>query len=253
MRIVRLLLWAVTLLVAGAVHATNPEPSYMISDTAQNTAPSLTITRSLVPPPGTGAQETGSVRVAERVGVEVPIDRGDGGLWVDVVINGSVHARMLIDTGSSVVILPEEVADELGLDENHGHPRRLNTIQGSVSGRLVTLDRITLGDATATEVTAVILEDLDAEAIGLLGRSFLEHFTFQIDLDRNVLTLYPRSGRSGATAAGPQEERWEVERRLEALKAEQARAWKEGKASPRYLEYLRRSVDYWAAQQARYN
>ncbi len=247
MKSVRLLLGAVSLIATGAIQAGALEPSHI------DVVREVVYTTGHAPHDDKGALPSTPVVVAGRPVVEVPIDRGDGGLWVEALINGRVTARMLVDTGSSVVILPPDVADELGLGQDDGHQRRLNTIQGTVTGRLVTLDQVQLGSARVRSVTAVILQDAQGDTIGLLGRSFLEHFTFQVDLDRNVLTLIPRaSSRDVAVDAEDRLER-AAEKRMESLQAEQARAWMDGKASPEYLEYLRRSVDYWAAQRARYN
>ncbi len=125
-------------------------------------------------------------------GLDIPIESMDGGLWITVRINERVDARLLLDTGASTVILPQQLADALDIREE-GKRRRLRTVHGEVIGRLVALDSIGLGDVLVRNVPAVILPDSGGQAIGLLGRSFLSRFIVRIDLDRSLLTLYPRA------------------------------------------------------------
>lgn len=123
--------------------------------------------------------------------VEVPLKAEVGGLWVDVRFNDQVTHTMLIDTGASVVILPGKIATLLGIHES-GVERELRTIQGTLKGRLVTLNSVKLGGAQASGVAAVVVPGDDPKVIGLLGRSFLNQFSFGVDLDRNTLILRPR-------------------------------------------------------------
>lgn len=138
----------------------------------------------------TGVEREHSM-ISTRDSVEVPLQSESGGFWVDVRLNDRLSQRMLVDTGASVIILPGRLAKSLGI-EQEGTPRQLRTVQGVVQGRLVELERVTLGGASVSGVQAVILDDHNGEAVGLLGRSFLNRFAFSVDPDRGVMALRMR-------------------------------------------------------------
>lgn len=155
-------------------------------------------------PPGQEfPQESGGspLQLGKR-SVEVPLKAEVGGLWVDVRFNDQVTHTMLIDTGASVVILPGKIATLLGIHES-GVERELRTIQGTLKGRLVTLNSVKLGGAQASGVAAVVVPGDDPKVIGLLGRSFLNQFSFGVDLDRNTLILRPRQTMARRGASSP--------------------------------------------------
>lgn len=199
--------------------------------------------------------------------VEVPLRSESGGLWVDVRLNDKVTYRMLLDTGASVVIVPGALAEDLGIHEN-GVERELRTIQGSLKGKLVTLDRIGLGTAQATDVPAVVLRG-DDQTVGLLGRSFLSRFAFGVDLDKGTLTLRPRQTSASLpplrnptqhlaratellsvpTEYGPAQF---VAHQLERLELEKVRAASDPNLKPGYLAQLDQAVDHWKSRQQLY-
>jgi clan AA aspartic protease (TIGR02281 family) len=196
---------------------------------------------SILPAPMMAQEAVSSTTTAvtARGPVEVPLTTRSGELWVDVKLNDRVTARMLLDTGASVVILPAKVATSLGLD-TQGKRQELKTLKGVVMGRWVTLDRVGLGAAAVEDVSAIVLEDGNDEAVGLLGRSFLNHFSFSIDLDRGTLTLNPR--RSGAAAMNGITPTDYLDRQLELLNQELARASHDPRASSNYIQQIQRSV-----------
>ena len=64
---------------------------------------------------------------------------------------------------------------------------------GMVAGRMVSLDTLELGDITARDVKAIILDyENDQSSDGLLGMSFLENFKFSIDTKKDELILEKR-------------------------------------------------------------
>jgi len=199
--------------------------------------------------------------------VEVPLRSESGGLWVDVRLNDKVTYRMLLDTGASVVIVPGALAEDLGIHEG-GVERELRTIQGSLKGKLVTLDRIGLGTAQATDVPAVVLRGED-QTVGLLGRSFLSRFAFGVDLDKGTLTLRPRQTSARLVpAASPTQQLAKaaqlfaapteyapaqfVANQLQRLETEKQRAAADPHLKPGYLAQLDQAVDHWKNRQQLY-
>lgn len=152
----------------------------------------------------TGIEREASL-ISARDSVEVPLQSESGGFWVDVKLNDRLQQRMLVDTGASVIILPGRLARTLGI-EQEGIPRQLRTVQGLVQGRLVELERVTLGGASVSGVQAVILDEEGGDSVGLLGRSFLNRFAFSVDPDRGVMALRLRQRSAQGSSPAQQEE-----------------------------------------------
>lgn len=102
------------------------------------------------------------------------IDRSpDGHFYAEVSINGTpVH--FLIDTGATVVALTRDDARRAGLAIS----ARMDGVvgqgaSGEVRGEYVLIDRIDLGNVSAEEMPAIVL---DAGQQSLLGQSFLQEF-----------------------------------------------------------------------------
>jgi aspartyl protease family protein len=116
----------------------------------------------------------------------IELNRADNGyFYADVQINGApVHA--LVDTGSTVIALSRNDAQNAGLATSIG----MNDVigqgaDGAVKGEEVTLDRVTLGDKTVEKIPAVVLNSGNQS---LLGQSFLSRFaSVKIEGDKMVL------------------------------------------------------------------
>lgn len=83
----------------------------------------------------------------------------------------------LIDTGASLVSLPESVAKRLGFTAaslDYSHP--VGTANGQVKGALVMLDRIEIGSVRVRNVTALVLKD-EALSTTLVGNTFLKELS----------------------------------------------------------------------------
>jgi clan AA aspartic protease (TIGR02281 family) len=117
--------------------------------------------------------------------IQVPFFRTPSGIMlVDVIINGSVRARMVFDTGAALVIISQELSQKINQDGRGGDKRvKMRTAGGEVEGRYTVIPRIELGPASRDNVQAVInpqanvFRDFD----GLLGMSFLADFQVSID------------------------------------------------------------------------
>lgn len=110
----------------------------------------------------------------------------DGHFYASVTVDG-VPARMLVDTGASVVALTGDDARAMGLywADNEVLPVAQGA-SGAVYGVHTVLPRMQVGDFAANNVPAIIIpEGLD---VSLLGQSFLGTInTVSIVNDRMVL------------------------------------------------------------------
>lgn len=123
---------------------------------------------------------------------KIDYNSSGSGIVVEAVLNKAVKAKLIVDTGATMVMITRPVADKLGLRfdaKGAGIPATL--ADGSrVSAYPVTLESVKVGGVELKAVPAAILESKkDGFADGLLGMSFLENFVVRIDAKNNQLLL----------------------------------------------------------------
>ena len=161
--------------------------------------------KSSLPPDPTGSSVVGTVSSASKRGtIHVPsasassmttpamggpwttLDRGaNGHFFADAQVNGqTVH--FLVDTGASGVALTIEDARRAGLQFSSQEFSPVGSgASGEVRGKLVSLDRVSLGGREVSNVSGVILEGGE---MSLLGQSFLSQMgTIEISGDRMTI------------------------------------------------------------------
>jgi len=102
------------------------------------------------------------------------------------VFNGKINdhnVTFIVDTGASDVVIPEDIANTLGLKK--GRARSANTANGIITVYLTRLDSIKIGAITLNNISASINPHMDSEKI-LLGMSALKHLSM---LQRNQLLI----------------------------------------------------------------
>lgn len=102
---------------------------------------------------------------------------------VPVTINGRGPVRLLLDTGASTVTLSRALAARLGINWRDGVKITATLADGqSTVGYTVLLRSVAVGDFSAANVRAIVLEQPPATGIdGLLGMSYLQRFILRID------------------------------------------------------------------------
>ena len=123
-----------------------------------------------------GAQSTGAVELHRQA---------DGHFYADVEVNGAM-LHMLVDTGATEIALSRDDAHSAGLATSIGMQEVIGRgADGDVRGEITTLDRVSLGQKTAEDIPAVVL---DSGEQSLLGQSFLSKFDHvEIEGDRMLL------------------------------------------------------------------
>jgi aspartyl protease family protein len=115
---------------------------------------------------------------------EVILQRNRQGHYVATgTINGQ-PVIFFLDTGATMVSIPERVANRLNLER--GAPMLASTANGTITTYSTQLDNIALGGIELHKVRASINPSMSSEEI-LLGMSFLKHLEFTQRGD--VLTL----------------------------------------------------------------
>ena len=171
--------------------------------------------------------------------VRVSVARAGTGMVVNVLVNGSVNAPFLVDTGATDVLIPASLARRLGIQAGpESRSKTYRTANGTVTQATAMLGSLDLGGAVVENVPASISPSME---IGLLGLSFFNHFTYHIDAAAGVLTLVPNDlAESGGILGGRSEAQWRAEyqdlrARLEAVDLEAAR---KSTSKAREIEHL---------------
>jgi aspartyl protease family protein len=91
----------------------------------------------------------------------------------------------LIDTGATLVAIPQPIADKLHLTGKY--PVSLSTANGEITGFLTRVEQISFGAFTVYDVKAVIIPDRDDDTV-LLGMNVLSRFNITQSKKRLILT-----------------------------------------------------------------
>ena len=120
---------------------------------------------------------------------------------VEVLLNDSIKANLIVDTGATMVVLSERIGRKLGIHRNSDLPTiGMSTAGGKVEAPLFILDSLKLGSAEVLNVettTNPYMGDMD----GLLGMAFLGEFKVEMDRQKWEMTLKP--------LGSPKDELWE--------------------------------------------
>ena len=115
-----------------------------------------------------------------------------GSHWVvAVLLDGKVNARMIVDTGASVIALSRAIADQLGAEAIKRGKAQVEVADGrKVTVPVLELPVVEVGQNKAEHVLAGVMPEPMGPGIdGLLGMSFLNHFGFEGDPKSGALYL----------------------------------------------------------------
>jgi len=119
-----------------------------------------------------------------------------GGITVDAVINENMSAKLLVDTGASVVTLNPSLAEKLGIDASQATEKGKAIVADGreVDAFLVRLKSLKIGQLEAKEVDAIVLSNYTPPVTpgvepvdGLLGMSFIDRYHMRVDAGRKKL------------------------------------------------------------------
>jgi hypothetical protein len=114
-------------------------------------------------------------------------------IMVDVRINRSAAARLLLDTGADRTLISPRALAAAGV----GLTRPIATgqmagVTGTDQVQYVVVDSLEIGDARVGRIPVAAYEMPNVQGDGLLGRDFLDRFVLNIDSARGVVTLTPK-------------------------------------------------------------
>jgi hypothetical protein len=136
---------------------------------------------------------------------EVPYKPFEGNsrrIILPVILNESISADLLLDTGSPGLMISQELADRLGIPNDMDSGLKILTggIGGTTPATLAVVDTLRIGPATA-EFFPVTITKIPSEAFeGLIGMDFLANYKISIDIDKSIVIfneLPPQSEKPG--------------------------------------------------------
>jgi aspartyl protease family protein len=102
-----------------------------------------------------------------------------GHFYIDGAVN-RVPVRFMVDTGATMVSLPQSDAERLGIDYRAGQRGKTRTANGLATVYLVKLDSIRIGQIELHNVDGLVVEGAGLDQ-ALLGMSFLNRVSMQRD------------------------------------------------------------------------
>lgn len=169
------------------------------------------------PPPAALAQRGAAPRNATRASgpLQIPFEKQGNAMIVYARINDAISAPFIVDTGASDVLVPAHIAQAAGIQIGSDTPHQTyQTANGLVQTPIVTIEAVQVGEARVENLKGSVSNRIP---IGLLGGTFFNNFTFQVDPAANVITLFP----NGQVRGGTSRDEWAARyRELRALIAE---------------------------------
>ena len=130
---------------------------------------------------------------AEKTVLTESVDlRKEGGIfWVDVTFNGKLTRAMAFDTGASDVVLPSDLAAEIGLVPGPDDPIvRCRVADGSIiEARQMTVPSMRVGKFTIKDVSCTVMPADKKDVPPLLGQAFQKNFSLKFSPDSGKLVL----------------------------------------------------------------
>lgn len=124
--------------------------------------------------------------------LELPIDPNDPVIVLECEIEGKLlyHARLALDTGATFVVLSWRIIRGIQVAIDINTLVSTTTATSVESAPLVYIPKISVRDKSFRNVPCLV-KDLPAESgvDGLLGLSFLRHFSLTIDFPRGTLAF----------------------------------------------------------------
>lgn len=138
----------------------------------------------------------------------VPLYRIGNAMLVDVVINGFMKSRLLVDTGAALTVISTAAAKQLGLNLTDAAVIPLRSVSGLFLAPLTKVRSITVGDVTVRDVEVVVHDIASGGGMGLLGMSFMDNFQVTMNVNEEMMILTALSNTSDKHRYGGRTEDW---------------------------------------------
>lgn len=121
----------------------------------------------------------------------IDLERDGKVLRASVSVNGGKPHAMMVDSGSSTVLVPARFAEEFGVVPGEYDQKVMCTLAdgNQVEGTLKKLGSVRVGKFIVKDVECVVLGPEAVAAELLLGMSYLGRFEFKLNPDAGTLTM----------------------------------------------------------------
>jgi clan AA aspartic protease (TIGR02281 family) len=135
--------------------------------------------------------EPSKVAPATVAKASIPFEKHGQVVVVEVMLNKSVPAKLVVDTGATYTIISAATAKELSIDpERASRTMPFQTANGMIQAPLANLESVIVGGMEVKNLTTAIHDAVpSAQVAGLLGLNFLSNFRLDIDTEKGILHL----------------------------------------------------------------
>jgi clan AA aspartic protease (TIGR02281 family) len=132
----------------------------------------------------------------EDTRIVLPTRRKDNHFIVSASISGNGKfwktVDMLVDTGASLVVLPDSMIAQLGMEESTFTKESIQTANGNVEAKIGMLQELKIGGETVENVQTAFIADAALGNNILLGMSVLGRYQLTIDDQSQTVTLFKK-------------------------------------------------------------
>ena len=104
-------------------------------------------------------------------------------------IGAEIQFPLIVDTGSTFVVLPRSQIPSLGLAPDQLDDRQVQTANGQVTARVGQIPMIRIGSEEIADVQVAFIDDAKLGGNALLGMSVLSRYKQILDDEKGTLTL----------------------------------------------------------------
>jgi clan AA aspartic protease (TIGR02281 family) len=138
----------------------------------------------------------------------VPLARVGNAMLVDVVLDGFLKSRLLVDTGATLTVISTATARQLGLNLSDAAVIPLQSVSGLFLAPLTKVKSMTVGEATVRDVEVVVHDIASGGGTGLLGMSFMDNYQVTVNASEETMILTELSNASSERLYGGHAEDW---------------------------------------------
>ncbi|MFW8601339.1 retropepsin-like aspartic protease family protein [Desulfobacterota bacterium M19] len=127
--------------------------------------------------------------------IVVHFQPGSATIPVTAMLNAVMNQKFMVDTGASMVTIPSDTADALGLkiiSDYHGGSQDVSTAGGMVSATRVMIDTLEINGWVEHDIPALVMDIPGQPGVGLLGLNYLKRFKMNLNNEQGSLLLTPR-------------------------------------------------------------
>ena len=101
----------------------------------------------------------------------------------------SLDTQLMIDTGASIVVLPESMMSDLGVSPYQTSSHRVQTVNGITDALFARIASLEIGHEIIQDISVAFIKDNSLGGIKLLGMNALKNYKVTLDDSNRTLTL----------------------------------------------------------------